>query len=215
MRKIILLVSSLVMVCSSSAAFAYTVSLSDLRPKNVATYLSAYTQNPGDFFDIDTTWDFTVNSDYDNTGTILVDMVFSVDLSVLAGFDYSTQSPNPSNAYIDWSYAPSAASQLLYDGTESPLPTEEASLQYNFTKYHVPIIIGNQYTLTGTLGLTAGWDDGYAAYASGTSYLSDIILAEETDTSEINPTTVPIPSAALLMGTGLVGLVGLRRRIRN
>jgi hypothetical protein len=55
------------------------------------------------------------------------------------------------------------------------------------------------------------WYDSANSIASGVKVATIRTLADGTST--INPSAVPVPAAVYLLGSGLLGLVGLRRRI--
>jgi hypothetical protein len=215
----------------SSYAYGHTT-INEYSP--IRFYLDYYTSTPGLF------WQYQLNNQHSTTDSLTLAQS-ALTLDDKAGFfyiptipmasqdahqDISFQTPNPLpvlNVHIgfDWAYqmefTPTAetpftsaywtGSAYVYPG--SPLPTQNI---FAFTKrtdvpYNSGIITGT-FDMDFTLG---------PAQADGKPILfSDqirIALSLHQDTSGYNPPySVPIPPAILLLGSGLLGLAGLRLR---
>jgi len=215
MRKLILLASVAVVFCSANIASSYTVSHNYSQDLSLVTKLS-YSVDSGQSGGIDIEKNFKIVSEHGNVGPLSVDLIFYVDLEAIGGESMGGEEgiwPDSSDASIFWGYKESGGQyfeELCSHYIESQY--DPSSFTGSISASDVLLMIGIEYTLTGQLQLTAGESIGSAG---GESYLSNIILPDETNSNPINPASVPIPGAGWLLGAGLVGLVGLRRKIKN
>jgi len=148
-------------------------------------------------------------------GTYDVDFVFDKYQNIWgSGYDFQTpegaskaiRALNDALNDIDWfSYHDV---QLTYD--PGVLGTEE----YQASRYYVPYVGGSgNKVFTSFSNNDFGFDDGYSATHWRLGGVGLVPVTSDKLYAKFN--MVPIPGAVWLLGSGLIGLVGIRKKIRK
>jgi len=210
-----------VTLCVPVTGFAYNLELSSTSGNLVA----------GEYYSMDVVFNGT---ETDNLETVFSAIGWNTDIVTFAGaqtYDYERQ-PTPFTSYTLWNgsefdyvaVTPDGASEAAYiynlNGAENlyhpdefyPVASEETLMA----------TIWFEADVTGTYSDIASFiyadDDDQIWMANGDSiYQESTAIWNEGDSSffapeEFAPSAVPVPTTGLLLGSGLLGLAGLRRR---
>ncbi len=134
--------------------------------------------------------------------------------------DYYTFSAasDSSDVTISFSLEPSssgffqagALSVQLFEGVSSPVGTPTASAVSSGGQASVSFLANLMSNTTYTLRTAFNFNTGTGITANATTRVEADDSGESDDANDISP--VPVPAAAWLFGTALIGLVGIKRR---
>lgn len=164
-----------------------------------------------------TSGSFLVSSDYGNAGVLQADIMFNMN-----GFSNAIGINPSSDILVDFKITDHVTGDVVFSVFSNPSSQDDTGTwAYANTMSEVyPATVPHEFLLdvlydwslaVSVSAMATGEDDGMGGFVppdiSGSINSHASILFSSTDA----PSATPVPSAVWLLGTGLVGLVGLRR----
>lgn len=142
---------------------------------------------------------------YGDTGSIIIPDILTQDLSGLPGY-FTIDSIGTYVLAENWRIVCQQSPQMIYIGqSDSPLPFAA------FGTYGARSLF-DEFTILDTMPIGFSLNEGCQFNTTGGIYMQNV---QDGSFLSFTSTVVPIPSAIWLLGSGVIGLVGLRKKIRK